>query len=121
MGKSGRRGLSPYQRQIVTDFIDDQIGVTVVFSKTRACHCCGNVGWVPEHFRFLCVFCYVKHQTFDPHESEDYTVPHGWMRGDVPRMAIPYEGDSTEPETYYTQEFSDLEFTQEELRMILDS
>ena len=32
--------------------------VPVKFKATEACSCCGNVGYVPQHHRFLCVFCW---------------------------------------------------------------
>jgi len=115
-----REDLKPDRRKIRNDYLEDNIGMDITFSK-RPCSCCGEVGWVPDHHRFLCVFCYVTHQNFDPHESEDQLMPSGWVRGDMPRMAVPRIGEPAEPDTYYTKEYSSLEMTQEELRMILAS
>lgn len=116
--------MSNYRLRILNDYLEDMALVRgqgqVKFSKTKVCTCCGEAGYVPEHHRFLCVFCYCAHQNYDPHDAEAHDQ-YQWKRGDMPRLSIPRIGESEEPDTYYTKEFSTIEFTQEELEMILAS
>jgi hypothetical protein len=94
----------------------------VRFTK-KECSCCGEVGFVPEKHRFLCVFCYETAHYFDESVRDLYeqmrrTASSGY---DKVRMNIPIgiKGTIEEPEVYNTTVYSTKDMTQEELQALI--
>lgn len=89
--------LEKHEKQMLSDYLREYKGfceemASVRFSN-RACTCCGRTGYVPEHHRYLCVFCWV-HPGMD---GEPTTVCHlHSLDGDdgSRRMYAPGEGDN---------------------------
>ena len=60
-----RGNLSKERRRILSEYLEEMIGVRVTFKKEQECSGCEEVGWVPTHHRCVCVFCYVAERETD--------------------------------------------------------
>ncbi len=80
-----------------------------VLSKERECTCCGEIGFVPKHHKYLCIFCW-NHAGV---ASIDHTISTDRALDRV-RINIPIgiEGTKVEPEVYYTQIYNRKNSTQ---------
>lgn len=87
-----------------------------VISKTRACTCCGEIGFVPNHHKYLCIFCW-NHAGV---ATQDHVISTDRALDKV-RINIPIgiEGTEMEPEVYHTMTFSARDYTQEQLQAMI--
>jgi hypothetical protein len=129
MAKANRDGIEKWRTQVLTDYLEEMERVRcmakVDFKVTQACSCCGEVGYVPTHHRFLCVFCWVTASLLaTPQDvAEDSYTRQGkgeesWdkVRSNIP---IGIEGTEREPDVYYTLEFNARDYTQAELQAMI--
>jgi hypothetical protein len=109
------------KRALLSAYMDSMAPVRgmeqVKFSKTRACSNCGEIGFVPTHHKYLCVFCWRNYGNLQP-RGEETIPPHKRTKKRIP---IRRADEPIEPEVYSTVVYSSKDMTQEQLRAILDS
>lgn len=94
----------------------------ILFSNTKECSCCGEVGWVPKDHRFLCIFCWVTNR-YGEMEPEIPDNERGRIRGDVPRCPVGIEGRNFPPDGHvvYTVTYPVQDMDEAELRKLIPS
>lgn len=121
--------LDKDRRHMLYDYLKEMEpvnGIDKVRFTKRECSCCGEVGFVPEHHRFLCVFCWVTAHYFDDplpdilkamRETPDYDS--GGRDKVATNIPIGIEGIGIEPEVYSTTIYSSDDYSQEELQAMI--
>ena len=118
------------QQFILSNYLEEMepvMGMLKVRFTDRICTCCGQSGFVPEHHKFLCVFCYVSAPFFvenltEPFKTENFAIRESDGKGiDKVNINIPIgiAGLPEEPNVYRTVKYSSKNMTQEELQALI--
>ena len=129
MAKAKREGLTKYRRAILSNYLEEMELVNgmakVNFIKKKACSSCGEEGYVPEHHKYLCVFCWATASYFvEAHEDLHEKVRHGYS--DKPgfdrvnlNMPVGIQGIYHDKTPSDIMIYNDKNFTQEELQAMI--
>ena len=86
MTKTERDDLSKWRAYVLSDYLEEMARANgmekVNFKVKQACSCCGETGYVPEHHKFLCVFCWVSAPFFAQESFEVFDTSEGPNRAE---------------------------------------